>query len=537
MGNISEFGEPISLELMEKRVALGQKISKRMYELGITPVYPGFNGIVPHCFAENNPGANIIPQGDWFGYPRPDWLDPTDESFKDIARSFYKTQEKYFGRATHFATDILHEGGKAGNVDLTDAARNIQQAMLAHNPEAIWVIQAWQDNPRKEVIEGIDQSHALVLDIEADEKPRWKQANGFWGTPWAWGVIQNYGGVLGMYGNLYDLGVTLPKVTHLPEKERGPLTGLSQTMEGIRHNSVVMDLFGEMTWRQEPVDLTNWIEQYAERRYGMKDAHASKAWKILLNTAYSKRADGHTTGNGTTESLFTAQPSLDAANSSRFGPTTFRYEPLAFQKAYVELLQVNPKIRQTETYQYDIVDITRQLIANRGRILLQDIRNAYENKDKETFTILTNQYLQLIDLTEEILLTHEDWLLGPWLEKAKSWASNEKERKALEYDARSIITTWAGEEASKTLHEYANREWAGIMTDYYKQRWQLYFSSLSEALEKEEDPEPIHWYQIGESWATKQNHFTTKPKGNPYAVSQKISQTLANMPGQGYVAC
>ncbi len=50
MGNLCCFDGPISLELLQKRAASAQRIITRLRELGITPVLPGFYGIVPGGF-------------------------------------------------------------------------------------------------------------------------------------------------------------------------------------------------------------------------------------------------------------------------------------------------------------------------------------------------------------------------------------------------------------------------------------------------------------------------------------------------------
>ena len=38
--------------------------------------------------------------------------------------------------------------------------------------------------------------------------------------------------------------------------------------------------------------LAQWTSEYAVHRYGKQDAHADRAWQILLKTAYGYRAGG-----------------------------------------------------------------------------------------------------------------------------------------------------------------------------------------------------------------------------------------------------
>ena len=72
---------------------------------------------------------------------------------------------------------------------------------------------------------------------------------------------------------------------------------------------------------------------------------------------------------------------------------------------------------------------------------------------------------------DKVLATSPQHLLGRWLADARSWGGTRAEKDQLEYDARSIITTWGGRESSEEgLHDYANREWAGLVGGLYLTR-------------------------------------------------------------------
>lgn len=79
MGNMCCFIEPISMDLLRKRAESAKRIIGMLRSLGITPVLPGYYGIVPADFATLHPDAHVITQGDWNGFKRPGWIDPRDE--------------------------------------------------------------------------------------------------------------------------------------------------------------------------------------------------------------------------------------------------------------------------------------------------------------------------------------------------------------------------------------------------------------------------------------------------------------------------
>jgi alpha-N-acetylglucosaminidase len=132
-----------------------------------------------------------------------------------------------------------------------------------------------------------------------------------------------------------------------------------------------------------------------------------------------------------------------------------------------------------------------------------------------------------MDLLDQLLLTNQSFLLGSWLKFVQPWASSPGERKQLNYDARSILTTWGDRKASEAgLHEYANRDWAGLTSGYYKLRWKLYFDSLLTSLDTKTPPKPIDWYAFGDAWNRKSTTYTAVPVGQSYPVAMKIAQDL-----------
>ncbi|TWP45596.1 alpha-N-acetylglucosaminidase [Lentzea tibetensis] len=516
---------PVSKELIARRAELGRRIADRMRDLGITPVFPAFIGHVPdQVFAERNPDAHLVPQGGYSGHPRPYWLDPTDELYGKVAARFYAAQSARFGDTTHYSNDLLHEGGELGGVDLGDAGRAVQVALRDAHRNAIWVLQAWQDNPMRELIDAIDRKRVLVLDLDADDGPSWKRKDKFWGAPWAWGTIQNFGGRLGTFGNLHEPGRTLPEVRKAGSGTRGNLVGTAMVLEGTHLNPVVQDLFGEMVWREEPVDLRSWIADYAKRRYGVDDPNLRDAWQTLLKTAYSFRATNHENGEGPHESPFVALPSLKMTSASNWGPKEPRYPAEEFEPALRQLLKAPASVRQLETYKYDLVDVARQVLADRGRAKLTEIADAYGAKDLAALDTTTDEYLAYMTRTDELLGTQRDWLLGTWLTSARAWGSTDAEKAVLERDARGIITIWS-ERACGVLRDYANRDWEGMIGGFYQPRWERFFAELAGTVESGKPPN-IDWCAYGKEWTSQTTGYATAPVGSTYEVAARIAEEL-----------
>jgi alpha-N-acetylglucosaminidase len=423
--------------------------------------------------------------------------------------------------------EIFQEGGAAGGVPVPAAARKVQEALMRAHPGALWMLLGWQQNPTQELLSSIDTSHVLIAEIEQGRIPREDRDHEFRGASWLYGGLWEFGGRTTMGAPLYDYAVRLPQMAKRPGSR---IVGTAIFPEGLDTNPFAFDLYAEMAWHADPVDLTQWTDAYTIRRYGVDDPHARRAWQILLKTAYGYRADGnmeHGERDAPHDSIFNSQPSLMSTHAATWSPDVLRYDPADFAPALTELLRVAPSLRSTETYRYDLVDVARQVMANEGRRMLPLIKQAYNSKNKEQFARLTKEWLRDMQLQNDLLQTNPFFLLGRWLAFVPPWASSPAELGRLNYDARSILTTWGDRKASEFgLHDYGNRDWAGLTSDYYMPRWQMYFESLSISLATGEPPRSIDWYAFGDHWNHSRKFYSVNPQGDSYTAALAIARTL-----------
>jgi len=261
-----------------------------MRELGIEPVLPGFYGMVPASLKDRLK-AHIVAQGGWGGFRRPDILDPTDPEFARVAGIYYEEMAKLYGPDLRcFSGDPFHEGGVMEGVDLGRAGQAIQAAMQAHFPGAVWVLQGWIDNPRKELIAGAHKSHVLVQELFGEQTHNWETRGAYEGTPFIWCCIDNFGERPGLFGKLQRYA---DETYRARTGEFGRyMEGIGIMPEGIANNPVVYDLVLELAWHREHVDVGPWLEGYVQYRYGRQDPDIGEAWALLLQTAYGDRNGG-----------------------------------------------------------------------------------------------------------------------------------------------------------------------------------------------------------------------------------------------------
>ena len=515
MGNLEGWGGPLSQGWIEERIVLQNKILTRMRELGMSPILHAFYGMVPNRLKEKYPSADIRDQGYWAGgFKRPAFLVPTDPLYAQIAGVFYTEQKKLFGDCRFFSGDPFHEGGSGAGVDLTAAGKQIMGSMRAVSPDAVWVMQGWQANPRDELIAGIDPESILILDLDCDNRPQWYQRNGWNGYPWIWCMVHNFGGNIGMFGRLQVVASEPLKALNHPEG--GNLVGIGSLPEGIETNPVVYEHIYDMRWRDESPDMEQWINGYAHRRYGVDLAQTREAWQYLRTSIYNKELGGQ---QGTSESILCARPAKAIHRVSTWGTSRLYYDPLDVVKAWEKMLEVRAQLSQVDTYRYDLVDTTRQVLANLAQRIHTRMVSAFEAGNSQEFDLWSGRFLELIDDQERLLGTRAEFMLGRWIAGARALGHTQAEKYLYEFNARTLITTWSFKDSD--LHDYSHREWAGLLKDFYKQRWQMFIDDLSGQLQGQ-PPQSIDYYAFEKDWTQKTNPYPTDPSGDSVQIASEI---------------
>ncbi|GLZ77962.1 hypothetical protein Afil01_27690 [Actinorhabdospora filicis] len=516
--NMSGFPSAVSADLVAERAELGARIVKRLRELGITPVLPGYFGTVPPGFAVKVPDARTVPQGRWVGFDRPDWLDPTSPAFARVAAAFYDSSQRRFGASTHYKMDLLHEGGTPGPVPVGPASKAVQDALEAAHPGAIWVFLGWQNNPRPDTLAAIDRSRVFIVDGLSDRYAGTDRNRDWPDTSWAFGSIWNYGGHTSMGANT---GVWEDRFWRWRAQPGATLDGIAVLPEASDQNPAAFDYLTGLAWRDGPVQPGDWYADWAARRYGGDDDAAVTAWRAMGATAYAMAPDGFTQPQS---GLFTAQPSLTTDTPSIWSPRKMRYDATAFAAALPAMLDVDRRLRGTSAYRYDLADVARQVLSNRSRTLLPQLKAAYDAKDATEFDRLSGLWLDYMGLLDELAATNRQTMLGPWLADAREWPGDAE---ALETSARLLLTVWGTRDGFNAgLADYANREWAGLISGYYLPRWRSYLGELSASLTENRPPATVDWYTVGTDWAASRERLPMRPRGDVHAIASRILDAL-----------
>lgn len=531
MSNIDHWDGPLPMSWLDNQFALQKKIVARERALGMTPVLPAFSGHVPQILKTKFPNAKITSLGDWSGFSSQYdsyFLDPFDSLFKPIQKEFIKEQADAFGTDHIYGTDPFNEVTPPSWEPsyLADVAKIIYGSMEEADSKAEWLQMGWifynqrdhWTNERiKAYLNAVPPGKMTILDYFCDKTEIWKLTDSFFGQPYIWCYLGNFGGNTMMSGDLREIE---KKMENTFINGGNNMKGLGSTTEGFGVNPVMYEYVFDKAWSNGPVSVDDWVNAWSERRFGKKNDTVNKAWNILLNTTYAAAAG---LGRAT---LTNARPAFTGYNTWTTNPA-INYNNKDLLKAWQLLAAVKDKA--PALYYYDIADVGRQVLGNYFSVLRDRFTECYNKKDMTGLKKNGNAMLALLNDMDTLLATNKNFLLGDWIESAGKMGINEKEKNYYETDARKIITVWG--EPGRHLTDYANRSLAGLTKTYYKGRWKLFVDEIEKDLQNNITFNDTTFSKkltaFEDAWTKGKERYSSNPSGNCMQISKMLLNKYA----------
>lgn len=526
MANIDHWEGPLPLSWLTGQLELQKKIIKRERELDMKPVLPAFAGHVPEVLRTIYPSAKITSLGEWSDFDKEYesyFLDPFDSLFIPIQKTFLQEQTKLFGTDHIYGTDPFNEvtppSWEPGY--LANVAKTIYTSMATFDPKAQWLQMTWifynnrknwTDERIKAYLRAVPQDKLILLDYYCDNTEVWKTTESFYGQPYLWCYLGNFGGNTMMGGDLKEVEARMENTF---QNGGNNMWGVGSTLEGFGINPIVYEFVFEKVWSDDKVDVDQWVSAWAMRRYGNTNENVEKAWNILLSTTYAEPGG---LGRAT---LTNSRPVFKDFQSWTTNPT-INYSNSELLKAWNFLNEVNEHL--TDVYQYDLVNVARQVLGNYFRNVRDEFTKAYEKKDIQQLTEKGLRMISLMNDMDTLLGSNKNSLIGRWIADAMAWGTTPAEKRYYEQDAKKIVTVWG--EKGRALVDYANRSWAGLMKTYYGERWKMF---IEQVISDVKNNKPFDDKEFGatvkdfeEKWAEGTNKFAAQPKGNTLAISKML---------------
>lgn len=496
-GNIQgSWGGDLPMQWIDDQFVLQKQIVRRMVELGITPVLPAFTGFVPDNITRVMANASVVRGSAWSGfaeqYTDDSFLEPFDSHYTELQSSFIHKQQAAYGNVTNIYTlDQYNENNPfSGDLTyLTNVTRNTWLSMKQADPKAIWMMQGWLfyssssfwTNERVEAyLSGVENNEdMLIIDLYSESTPEWQRTNSYFGKPWIWCQLHDFGGNMGLYGQIMNITQDATNA----RLQSSSMVGYGLSMEGQEGNEIVYDLLLDQAWSSTPIDTDVYFHDWVTSRYTATKSIPRElyiAWDIMRTTVYNNT--DLVSAIAVTKSIFELQPNIKGLlGRTGHHPTTLNYNPSTLVHAWQLMYQAakaDNSLWSNPSFEYDMVDVTRQVMANAFIPLYSNLISTY-NSSKSSRDAITNQGAKLVNLLndlDKLLLTNPHFRLSTWIDAARSWSGgNANYSSYLEYNARNQITLWGprGE-----ISDYASKTWGGLVSTYYVPRWEMFVHYL-----------------------------------------------------------
>ena len=528
MNNLEGWGGPNPDSWYAQQEKLQKQILKRMKEYGMTPVLPGYSGMMSHD-AKQKLGLDVTDGGMWNGYIRPSNLSPTDNRFMEIAKLYYKELTALYGKAEYYSMDPFHESNDDSKIDYDAAGQELMKAMKSENPKAVWVVQGWTENPRPQMIKNMKNGDLLILDLFSECRPMWgipsiwKRDKGYEQHNWLFCMLENFGANVGLHGRMDQL------LNNFYLMQNNPLAahvkGIGFTMEGSENNPIMFEMMSELLWRSKKFTKEAWVRNYVKARYGMDDPIIQQAWQILARSIYNCPFGNNQ--QGTHESIFCGRPSLNNFQVSSWSKMKNYYDPDDTREAARLMVSIAYKYKGNNNFEYDLVDIVRQALSDQGRVQYLKTIADFNAYDKNAFEKDSKHFLDLLLMQDKLLGTRSEFRVGSWIEAARNLGTTDAEKDLYEWNARTQITTWGNRVCADDggLRDYAHKEWNGILKDFYYKRWAAYFDSLDNQLNGKPEVK-IDFYAMEEPWTKQTNQYSSKPEGDCVEMAKEAIEKI-----------
>lgn len=468
MCNIDSVDGPLPQGWIDAQEQLQKRILSRERELGMRPVLPAFAGHVPGRLKELYPSAGITDIAGWGGFgPEnlPHFLSPEDSLYAVIQREFLEIQTQKYGTDHIYGFDLFNEVDPPSWDPETLAAYGLMayQSVTDVDPDAEWLQMGWMfhydrkhwtpENVRA-YLTAIPQGRVTLLDYYTEHTPVWTLTEGFYGQPYVFCYLGNFG------GNTRLAGPFRKESSRISEAlETGGASGIGCTLEG----------FGVNRWFYEYVLARAWDTGVADNDWlaSLDLLHGAPAgfWKDMADSVYLR-------GSFSEGPLLCDRPGLEGYHGWRVIYQT-PYDPAVLERLWNRLRSCPGASRA------DVVALGCQVLGNRFAPLRDAFTAAYRAGDLPLATRLAAEMQSLLEDLDRLAGEEPQFRLDKWLADASSWAATPEEEAYYRHNAWHLITTWG---TSPNLNDYASRVWSGLVSGYYAKRWKLFTDSVLAAM-------------------------------------------------------
>lgn len=474
MCNIDRWRGPLPQSWIDSQAALQKKILRRERALSMKPVLPAFSGHLPVEMETLYPGIRTTRVERWGGFNeehRCTFLNSLDPMFDEIQKAFLEEQEAMYGTDHIYGVDLFNEvAPPTWDPDtLAAISSKVYESLAAVDPDAVWLQMGWlffNDRSHwtpdviKAYLTAVPQGKVKILDYFSERMEVWRMTEAFYGQPFIWCDLGNFGGNTAIDGD----PAKVARLIDASMRDAENMCGIGCTLEGFGVNEVMFEFVLGQAWRKDGGEslhtLDEWAESTADSHFGAESRPFREAWKLMYNDIYRSNASSRAT-------LTNSRPCLHRYASWTTNDSIF-YDNGTLRRVLELMLEEKSG---SDLYKYDITNVARQYAGNVFAEERDAFAACYEKGDRDGAEAHWDVMMDIFDDMDALLACRREFSLEEWINQARSLGSTGEEADYYELNARGLITTWS---VGEGLNDYANRNLAGLTKDFYKVRWEMW---------------------------------------------------------------
>lgn len=532
MSNVDYWQSPLPVSWLEDQAELQNKILAREREFDMTPVLPAFSGHVPGELKDLYPNARIHQMSQWGGYDdkyRSHFIEPMDSLYGVIQKKFLQKQTEMYGTDHIYGIDPFNEVDSPdwNEEFLANVSKRIYGSIAEVDPEATWLQMTWMffhskdkwTQPRiNAFLTAVPDNKLILLDYYCDNTEIWRDTESYYGKPYIWCYLGNFGGNTMLAG---DIDETDKRINGVLADGGDNVIGIGVTLEGMDVNPHMYEFVFDKAW-STCAEPRAWVETWAKSRGGDQDKLVIDAWKLMHDSIYNHMA---TCGQAV---LMNARPMLVGTDSWNTYPDIF-YDNNTLWQIWQMLLAADVD-ENNPGHNYDVVNVGRQALGNLFSEFRASFTDSYNKKDIPAMKMWAARMDSLLLDTDRLLSTDATFSLGKWIADAREFGTTPDEKDYYEENARCILTVW-GQKATQ-LNDYANRGWSGLTKGFYRERWRRFTDAVIAAAEQGKPYDAKKYYDeitdFEEDWTRQHDNYPVVSGENPVTVGRQLAEKYNN---------
>ena len=287
----------------------------------------------------------------------------------------------------------------------------------------------WTPETTKAYLKDLPKERTIIWDLWADTNPMYKRYDSWFGFPWALAILHHMGNMNQLTGDMWYLSERAREVANTPAYKN--CVGVSIQPEDIHNNPLYFHYAVRLGWDPN-VSVTDFIRDYARRRYGQKSsANMTSALDELTKSVYTISGwptptyqTGLSAGKGFLDFL-----SYDDAFQASFQRMTKGVNYIQhLEKALDYALREEKSQAQNPLYLNDLADICRAYLREVIDYHIFQAISSYAKGDRVAFDANVKIARKSLDYMEQVLGSRPCFWMSRKIDQAKRFRKKYKDK-------------------------------------------------------------------------------------------------------------